>query len=56
MDTPSYALDGSGCLLSQWAEDTPDATLVRQQAARAEQAEMSGKFGLLYKKASSALF
>lgn len=31
-----------------------DATLVRQQAARAEQA--SGKLGLLYTKASSALF
>lgn len=31
-----------------------DAALVRQQAARAEQA--SGKLGLLYTKASSALF
>lgn len=52
-------MDGSGCLLSQRAEDAAHChvcQLVRQQVGRTEQAEKAGKVDVLYAKASSTLF
>lgn len=56
MKTPVMHWMGLAVSCPNGLRTLPDATWVRQQAARAEQAELSGKLGLLYTKASSALF
>lgn len=56
LETPAMHWMGLAVSCPNGLRALPDATLVRHQAARAEQAVMAGKVGPLYTKASSALF
>lgn len=56
METPFLHWKGLAVSCPSGLRTLPDAALVRQQAVRAQQAAVCGKLGLLYTKASLALF